>query len=297
MSEFVDDRPVFRFAPSPNGLLHLGHALSALVNFDAAEELGGRFLLRIEDIDPGRCKPAFEAAIFSDLAWLGLRWEKPIRRQSQHFDDYRAALDALIDTGLVYPSFQTRGDLRRAVSFAEDEGATWPRDPDGTPLFPTDERHLSDAARQEMIESGTPYAWRLDMDKALDHAGGGIGWLETGTGPDGETGDIVADPGRWGDVVLARKDVPVSYHLAVAIDDALQGITHVVRGRDLFHATAVHRLLQVLLGLPAPVYHHHRLVLGDDGRKLSKSRGDTALASLREAGLTPSDIRRLVALC
>ena len=161
---------------------------------------------------------------------------------------------------------------------------------------PLGERHLSDALRREMIETGAPYAWRLDVDKALDHAGAGIAWLETGSGPDGETGEIVADVQRWGDVVLARKDVPVGYHFAVVVDDALQGVTHVVRGRDLFHATAVHRLLQELLGLPAPLYHHHRLVLGDDGSKLSKSRGDTALASLRQAGLTPADIRRLIAL-
>ena len=290
------DRPVFRFAPSPNGLLHLGHALSAMVNAEAASEWGGRFLLRIEDIDLDRCRPAFEAAILRDLAWLGLSWEEPVRRQSRHFDDYRAALDVLVDAGLAYPSFLTRGEVRQAVSAAEDEGTGWPRDPDGAPLFPVGERHRSDAERRELIGSGAPFAWRLDMEKALDLAGGDIGWTETGHGPEGETGEVAADARRWGDVVLARKDTPAAYHLAVVVDDALQGITHVVRGRDLFHATSVHRLLQVLLGLPAPLYHHHRLVLGDDGRKLSKSRGDTAIASLREAGLTPGDIRRLVAL-
>ncbi len=296
MSEFADDRAVFRFAPSPNGLLHLGHALSALVDFEAAEAVDGRFLLRIEDIDVARCTPAFEAAILSDLAWLGLRWEQPVRRQSEHFDDYRAALEVLIDAGVVYPSFLSRGDLRRAVSSAGGDEGSWPRDPDGAPLAPTGERDLSETERRAMMESGTPYAWRLDMDKALDHAGDDIVWSEAGSGPEGETGEIRADPRRWGDVILARKDTPVGYHLAVVVDDALQGVTHVVRGRDLFHATAVHRLLQVLLGLPAPSYRHHRLVLGDDGRKLSKSRGDTALAALRTAGLTPADIRRLVAL-
>ena len=287
-------RPVFRFAPSPNGLLHLGHALSAILNFEMAEATGGRFLLRIEDIDLVRCTPAFEQAILADLSWLGLRWEEPVRRQSRHFDDYRAALDALIDAELVYPSFMTRGELRRAVVLAEESGSGWPSDPDGAPLFPTDERHLPASKRRGLIESGAPFAWRLDMERALAHAGGAIEWCEDGSGPQGETGRVRAEPARWGDVVLARKDAPVGYHLAVTVDDALQGVTHVVRGRDLFHATSIHRLLQMLLGLPEPVYHHHRLVLGDDGDKLSKSRGDTALSALRDAGLTPADIRRLV---
>lgn len=294
MSDDSDPRPVFRFAPSPNGLLHLGHALSAMLNFEMAEAAGGRFLLRIEDIDLTRCRPAFEEAIYGDLAWLGLRWEEPVRRQSAHFDDYRAALDALVEAGLVYPSFMTRGELRRTVSSAEERGGEWPRDPDGAPLIPAGERHRPDAERRSLMQSGAAFAWRLDMDRALEHTGEDIDWFEEGSGPEGETGLIRADPRRWGDVVLARKDVPVGYHLAVTVDDALQGVTHVVRGRDLFHATAVHRLIQILLGLPEPVYHHHRLVLADDGNKLSKSRGDTALAALREAGLTPADIRRLV---
>ncbi|HET7411349.1 MAG TPA: tRNA glutamyl-Q(34) synthetase GluQRS [Pararhizobium sp.] len=288
--------PVFRFAPSPNGLLHLGHALSAIINFDMAGAAGGRFLLRIEDIDITRCQPEFERQIYEDLAWLGLEWEKPVRRQSAHFGDYRAALEVLIDAGLVYPAFGTRGETRAAVTAAEAGGKPWPHDPDGAPFYAGNERDLGLEARRRLIETGAPFAWRLDMEKALAHAGQPIFWEESGAGPDGEAGTITADPARWGDVVLARKDVPTGYHLAVTVDDALQGITHVVRGRDLFHATSVHRLLQVLLGLPAPSYHHHRLVLGDDGLKLSKSRGDTALAALRAAGVTAADVRRLVEL-
>lgn len=289
----ADPRPVFRFAPSPNGLLHLGHALSALVNFGMAEASGGRFLLRIEDIDLARCRPEFERRIYEDLGWLGLTWEEPVRRQSSHFDDYRAALDVLIEADLVYPSFETRAEIRRMIAAAEAEGIPWPRDPDGAPLFPR-RQEIDRCEQQRLMESGAPFAWRLDMEKAVAHAATALEWLETGAGPQGETGIIAADPSLWGDVVLARKDTPASYHLSVTVDDALQGITHVVRGRDLFHATAVHRLLQALLGLPAPIYHHHRLILGEDGRKLSKSRGDTALSSLRQAGMTAADIRRLV---
>lgn len=289
-------QPVFRFAPSPNGALHLGHAYSACLNDRMAREAGGRFLLRIEDIDVTRCTPALEAAMLEDLAWLGLDWERPVRRQSEHFADYQAALDALIAEDLVYPAFMTRGEVRAHIVEAESTGMTWPRDPDGAPLYPGIDRDLPHAGRRTRIAAGDPYAWRLDMRAALAFTGGVQGWEETGAGPDGETGRIAADPARWGDVVLARKDIPASYHLSVTLDDALQGVTHVVRGRDLFHATAVHRLLQDLLGLPAPVYHHHRLVLGDDDRKLSKSRGDTALAHLRDAGMTPADIRRMVGL-
>lgn len=296
MSADAESRAVFRFAPSPNGLLHLGHALSALVNADMAHAAGGRFLLRIEDIDLTRCRPEFEQAILADLAWLGLRWEEPVRRQSRHFADYRAALDVLEDEGLVYPAFETRGQTRRLVETAEAEIGSWPRDPDGAPLYPGTARSLDPGECRRLIESGAPFAWRLDMAKALDRVGGDLEWIETGAGPDGETGIVSADPSRWGDVVIARKDAPASYHLAVTVDDALQGVSHVVRGRDLFHATAVHRLLQTLLGLPAPVYRHHRLVLADDGRKLSKSRGDTAIAALRAAGVTAADVRRMVGL-
>ncbi len=288
--------PVFRFAPSPNGQLHLGHAYSALLNANMAEKSGGRFLLRMEDIDTARCTPALEQGIYDDLHWLGLRWETPVRRQSEHFGEYRNALTKLADKGLVYPAFLSRSEVRKRISEACARGDGWPSDPDGTPLYPQDERNMSEKEQMEHIVSGAPYAWRLDMDKALAAAGEPLFWNESGAGPDGETGRLAADPANWGDVVIARKDTPTSYHLSVVVDDALQGITHIVRGRDLFHATSVHRLLQKLLGLPEPLYHHHDLVLGEDGQKLSKSRRDTALASLREQGWTPADIRAKLGL-
>jgi glutamyl-Q tRNA(Asp) synthetase len=287
--------PVFRFAPSPNGELHLGHAFSALTNAALAEATGGRFLLRIEDIDVERCTPAFEAGIYRDLAWLGLEWEHPVRRQSEHFEDYRTALDHLIDAELVYPAFMSRGEVRAHIADSEDSGKAWPRDPDGAPRYPGVERAMSQVEARARIDDGQPFAWRLRMDAAIA-AVRDLSWAEDGAGPNGETGLVKRSPAEWGDVVIARRDVPTSYHLAVVVDDAIQDISHVVRGRDLFAATSVHRLLQELLGLPAPRYFHHDLILGDDGRKLSKSRGDTALASLREAGLTPEDIRRMVGL-
>ncbi|MFQ0813308.1 glutamyl-Q tRNA(Asp) ligase [Brucella anthropi] len=288
--------PVFRFAPSPNGQLHLGHAYSALLNADMAGKTGGRFLLRMEDIDTARCTPALEQGIYDDLRWLGLTWEKPVRRQSEHFGEYRNALTKLADKGLVYPAFLSRGEVREQIGEAFARGKDWPSDPDGTPLYPQGERDLTEKEQMERIASGMSYAWRLNMDKALEAAGEPLFWNESGAGPQSETGHLAADPARWGDVVIARKDTPTSYHLSVVVDDALQGITHIVRGRDLFHATAVHRLLQKLLGLPEPLYHHHDLVLGEDGQKLSKSRKDTALASLREQGWTPADIRNRLSL-
>lgn len=292
----VNAEPVFRFAPSPNGLLHLGHALSAMINHDMACAAGGRLLLRIEDIDVGRCRPAYEAAILTDLSWLGLRWQEPVRRQSRHFADYRAALDVLIDADLVYPAFLTRADARARIAGHEAAGHPWPHDPDGAPLYPDDDRLRPPAERARLIAAGAAHAWRLDMAQAIAHAGRDLVWSETGGGPSGESGPVRCDPAAWGDVILARKDVPTSYHLSVVVDDALQGVTHVVRGRDLFHATSVHRLLQALLGLPAPVYHHHRLLLDENGRKLSKRHGDTGLADLRAAGLSPDDIRRMTGL-
>ena len=289
-------RPVFRFAPSPNGELHLGHAHSALLNYERAQEAGGRFLLRIEDIDTARCTPEFERQIYEDLAWLGLKWEEPVRRQSEHFDDYRAALDGLIAEELVYPAFMTRGEVRGAIAEEEAAGRHWPHDPDGVPLYPGLDRQLSRRERRRRMEGGDPFAWRLDMEEAVARMRGPIFWEEKGGGPEGETGRIRADPSEWGDVVLARKDVPTSYHLSVVVDDALQGVTEVVRGRDLFFATSVQRLLQELLGFSPPAYFHHELIMGDDGRKLSKSRRDTGIAALRAAGMTPADIRRMVGL-
>lgn len=287
-------RPTFRFAPSPNGFLHLGHALSALLNADMARAVGGRLLLRIEDIDATRCRPEYEAAIDEDLSWLGIAWETPVRRQSEHYDDYRAALAKLDTLGLVYPSFESRAEIAALVAARESQ-APWPRDPDGAALYPGTARNMPADERARRVASGAPYALRLDMAAALARVGA-LTWQETGGGPAGERGTVSADPAAWGDVILARKDTPTSYHLAVVVDDAAQGITDVVRGRDLFHTTSVHRLLQALLGLPAPRYHHHRLVLDGGGHKLSKSTQATALRELRAQGLTPAGIRRRAGL-
>ena len=284
--------PVFRFAPSPNGYLHLGHAFSALLNFDLARASGGRLLLRIEDIDPTRCRPEYEEAIYQDLAWLGISWEAPVRRQSEHLDAYRKTLDRLAAQGLIYPGFESRADIAKLVRQREAEGP-WPRDPDGAPLYPGEAKLLSEDARAGLVESGVPYALRLDMSAAIARAGE-LSWAECGEGPNGETGRLVAAPQVWGDVVLARKETPTSYHLSVVVDDALQGVTDVVRGADLFHATSVHRLLQRLLGLPEPVYRHHRLICDEAGHKLAKSTRSTALRELRAQGATAADIRRLI---
>ncbi len=286
--------PVFRFAPSPNGYLHLGHAFSVLLNFDLARRTGGRFLLRIEDIDATRCKPEFEDSIYQDLSWLGIAWETPVRRQSEHLADYRQALKTLMAQGLVYPSFESRAEIARLVAEREAE-APWPRDPDGAPLYPGTARSLSPDERARLLQSGAPYALRLDMAAASARAGD-LTWTEYGEDPEGETGTVAARPCAWGDVILARKETPTSYHLAVVIDDALQGVTEVVRGQDLFWSTSVHRLLQRLLGLPQPAYRHHRLVLDGVGRKLSKSGKATGLRELRAGGARPAEIRRLAGL-
>ena len=284
--------PVFRFAPSPNGYLHLGHAYSALLNFELARRSCGRLLLRIEDIDTIRCRPEFEAAIYQDLAWLGIAWETPVRRQSGHFSRYREAVEKLSAEGLVYPAFESRAEIARLVAREEARGP-WPRDPDGVPLYPGIAKSLAADERARLLESDTPYALRLDMAAARARTGD-LGWTEQGEGPGGETGAVAARPEAWGDVILARKETPTSYHVSVVIDDALQGVSEVVRGRDLFWSTSVHRLLQQLLGLPQPAYRHHRLVLDGSGHKLSKSTQATALRELRAGGATPADIRRLV---
>ena len=289
--------PVFRLAPSPNGYLHLGHALSALLNADRAKAAGGRLLLRIEDIDAARCRPEFEAAIYEDLAWLGIAWEQPVRRQSEHYGDYRAALAKLDAMGLVYPSFESRAEIAAQVTERETK-APWPRDPDGVPLSPGNAKTMAQAERARRM-AAEPYALRLDMTAALVRSGP-LTWEETGAGSSGETGSIAADPAanpaHWGDVILARKETPTSYHLAVAVDDAAQGVTEVVRGWDLFHSTSVHRLLQALLGWPAPRYHHHRLILDTDGNKLSKSTLATGLRELRARGASAADLRKLAGL-
>lgn len=290
---------VFRFAPSPNGYLHLGHALSALMNFDMAKATGGRFLLRIEDIDAARCRPEFEAAIYEDLAWLGIVWEQSVRRQSQHFDDYRAALKRLDAEGLLYPSFESRAEIVRLIAARdggdEADGKSWPCDPDGVPLYPGNGKRLPAKERTQRMAAGGNYALRLDMTRAQARTGS-LTWNEIAAAAADAPARLPATPERWGDVVLARKDVPTSYHLSVVVDDALQGVTHVVRGQDLRAATGVHRVLQALLGLPAPTYCHHRLVLDANGRKLAKSNGATALRALRAKGAAPADIRRLVGL-
>lgn len=284
--------PCFRFAPSPNGELHLGHAYSALFTCRAARESGGRFLLRIEDIDFIRCRQAYVDQALDDLTWLGLRWEEPVRRQSEHFDDYRATLARLDGMGLLYPCFATRQEIAEAT--ASRPG--WPKDPDGSPLYPGLYKDIDEEARLRLREEGRPHALRLDLDRALARLRprgiGPITFREQGIGPEGESGLLHARPEQWGDIVLARKDIGVSYHIAVVVDDALQGITHVTRGHDLFHATGIHRVLQLLLGLPEPVYRHHRLIGDETGRKLSKRAGDRGLRSLREAGVTADELRR-----
>jgi glutamyl-Q tRNA(Asp) synthetase len=285
---------ILRFAPSPNGYLHLGHAYSALLNSDMARDLGGRLLLRIEDIDASRSRPEYEAAIYEDLAWLGISWQEPARRQSEHVGDHEADIAKLKAQGLLYPSFESRSEIAALVAERERHGR-WPRDPDGAPLYPGRARKLSPAERERRIDAGEPYALRLAMDAAVARAGV-LTWTETGFGPQGQTGRVTAAPQMWGDVILARKEMPTSYHLAVTVDDALQGASDIVRGQDLFWSTSIHRLLQALLGLPEPSYHHHRLILDADGNKLSKSAHAKSLRELRAAGATPADIRRMVGL-
>lgn len=282
-------QPVFRFAPSPNGRLHLGHAYSALLNADFARRWDGRFLLRIEDIDVTRCRPEYEDAVCDDLAWLGLSWERPARRQSEHFDAYRAAFAPLKGRGLAYPCFCSRAHVGRAVAKKEPAGP-WPHDPDGAPHYPGTCRSLSRAEAAARIGRGEPHAWRIHLGEALRAAPGPHSYLRFDR--DGATAAVAADPARWGDAVLVRKEIPTSYHLSVVVDDALQGVTHVVRGTDLEAATDLHVLLQALLGLPTPLYHHHGLVRDPEGGKLSKSARSETLADLRERGATPDAIRR-----
>lgn len=275
---------MLRFAPSPNGLLHLGHALSALANEKMANALGLPLTVRLEDIDKSRARPQFEAAILEDLAWLGIVPAPPIRRQSEHFADYRAALDLLSAKGLVYPSFATRREIAEACRIP---GCA--RDPDGAPLFRGDAAILGEAEAARRRASREPAAWRLNMADAV--AATGPLAFATVDALGERAGCRPTDPLAWGDVVLARKDTPTSYHLSVVVDDAAQGIIHVVRGEDLLASTDVHRVLQSLLGLDAPAYHHHRLIIGEDGRKLSKSNGALSLRALREDGASAQDIR------
>ena len=275
---------VTRFAPSPTGLLHKGHAFSALTAYEAARAAGGRFVLRIEDIDFTRCRPEFEAAIHDDLAWLGLRWETPVLRQSEHLDDYLAALERLIERGLAYRCFRTRKQVAEAMLSAP-HGA-----PEEGPRGYRGER-LDPDLEARRLAAGEPFAWRLDLGAATT-AAGPLTFAEAGEGPAGERGVIAVDPNPAGDVVLARKDVGVAYHLAVVVDDARQQVTEVIRGQDLFEATHVQRLLQALLGFPAPRYRHHRLIRGPDGERLAKRSGAETLRAIRGRGVTAATLRR-----
>ncbi len=273
-----------RFAPSPTGRLHKGHAFSALTAGRAAKEAGGRFVLRIEDIDPTRCRPEFEAGIYEDLAWLGLDWETPVRRQSDHLADYAAVVEALDRRGLLYRCFRTRKEILDAIGDAPHGPAEAAR----PGPHPAEEE-------VRLLAGGRPFAWRLSLDRAKEALGGAawdaLSFIEEGSGPDGETGPVKARPETAGDVVLARKDAGTAYHLAVTHDDALQGISHVIRGQDLFEATHIQRLIQALMDWPAPVYRHHRLLAGPDGRRYAKRDRSVTLAKLREGGLTPEALR------
>lgn len=285
------DKPVFRFAPSPNGELHLGHAYSALLNADLARMLGGTLLLRFEEIDRERCRESYAAAIEDDLTWLGVAWAGVPRRQSEHLGLYRDALERLEARQLVYPCFCTRG-MVLAAGHALPSVLPRPVDPDGTPLYPGTCRHLPVDERERRLARGWPATRRIDMAHALAEAPKDLAWDEYGEGTLAER--VAAEPAAWGDAIVGRKDVGTSYHVSVVLDDALQAVTDVVRGRDLYRATALHRLLQSLLGLPSPRYHHHRLILDPLGRKLSKSRAAPSLRALRRDGVTPTEVRRMV---
>lgn len=280
----MSKEPILRFAPSPNGRLHLGHALSALVTWAGAEIFGGTVLLRIEDIDVTRCKPEFTQAIFEDLKWLGLSWPEPVLVQSERFEIYAEAANRLRQRDLIYPCFCTRSDI---ASKAADT------DPDGAPIYPGTCKHLSNAERIARLERGDPVQFRLHTDLAVEEAGM---LTYTVIGPTLRDRPQIryARPQRWGDVVLQRKDIGTSYHLSVVVDDAAQNVTHITRGRDMEAATDIHVLLQMLLGYSTPLYHFHRLLLGDDGQKLAKSKNSKTLADLRGEGWSAEDVRRAV---
>jgi glutamyl-Q tRNA(Asp) synthetase len=271
---------VTRFAPSPTGWLHLGHAYAALFAHEEARKSGGRFLIRMEDIDQTRVRPEYESAIFEDLAWLGIQWEQPVRKQSEHFDDYRAALGKLSSLGVLYPCFCTRKEIQDEIARAGQA----PHGPDG-PLYPGTCRGRSAAEQQERISSDQAYALRLDVAKAVGSIGRDLYWEDL------DRGQQKAEPTAFGDVVLARKETPTSYHLAVVVDDALQGITLVTRGEDLFEATHLHRLLQELLDLPVPQWRHHRLITDETGKRLAKRDDARSLRALRGQGWTAERVR------
>jgi glutamyl-Q tRNA(Asp) synthetase len=281
---FMSQR-ITRFAPSPTGLLHAGHAASALLAFDWAQKSGAEFLLRIEDIDQTRCKPEFTKAIFEDLHWLGLHWPQPVWIQSTHMADYAGALEILGEQGLLYPCFLTRKQVMAEITRAPHNRGQVYRGPD---------QPRNAGQEKQQIKSGKPFAWRLSLSRARQKLGTAwdeLHWQETGAGPKGETGRIAARPELLGDVILARKEILTSYHLSVTLDDAAQGITHVIRGKDLFESTHVHVLLQALLGLPTPIYHHHGILRDEEGIRLAKRGGALSLRALRESGMTPDQVR------
>lgn len=280
---------ITRFAPSPTGYLHLGHAFSAMTAWRAAREAGGRFLLRIEDIDRTRCKPEFETAILEDLAWLGITHDGDVRRQSDHFPDYAAALDRLRADGLVYRCFKTRKEIMEEIERAPHHPG---EGPEGV-IYAGPDEPIDPVEEEGRLAAGDPYAWRLSLNACRERLGadwGGLSFTEEGEGPNGETGTIPIRPDLLGDVILARKDVGTSYHMAVVHDDALQGVTHVIRGQDLYHATHLHRLLIHLLGLPVPVWRHHGLMAGPDGKRYAKRDKSATLKSMRERGMTRKDV-------
>jgi len=282
-----------RFAPSPTGYLHLGHAYSALLAFEKAKQAGGRFVLRIEDIDRTRCKPEFEAAILEDLQWLGLVWETPVMRQSERFDAYAQTLDALKAKNIVYRCFRTRKEIAEKIARAPHFDAAGPTASQyvGAPLAPDEE--------DARLETGDAYAWRLSLARAREALGGdfsALQFFEAGRGPNGEAGAIKAMPEIFGDPVIARKEFGASYHLSSVIDDAAQGVTHIIRGEDLFTATHLHRLLQALLDLPTPDYFHHRLLTDDNGKRFAKRDQSVTLRALRQDGASPAQIRERVRL-
>jgi glutamyl-Q tRNA(Asp) synthetase len=286
---------VTRFAPSPTGLLHLGHAYAALFAYEAAAQAGGRCLLRIEDIDRQRCRPEYETAIKEDILWLGLRFPENPRRQSEHFADYAAALARLDEKGLLYPCFCTRKEIADEIARAASAPHANAMGPDG-PLYPGICRALSSAERKARMAENLPYALRLDIEKALAYVERALSFEEQGRGPEGQTGLQTAKPSLFGDAVLARKDMPASYHLAVVVDDALQGVSLVTRGEDLFAAAHLQRLLQALLDLPTPAYRHHRLILDAEGRKFSKRNKAATLADLRQSGVSVEALRARIGL-
>ena len=284
---------VTRFAPSPTGFLHLGHAYSAWLGYGLAQAHGGRFLLRIEDTDLTRTRSEYITAIYEDLTWLGIGWEQPVMIQSTRFTNYQQALAQLQDMGLVYPCWASRAEIVHAIGDMADAS----RDPDGAWLYPGIYRDIDDATRARWMQSKPPPAWRLDMAQAMATAkaiSDKTTWQFSAWGMDGQTTQIPLAPESYGDIIIARKDTPTSYHLSVVIDDAAQDITHIVRGQDLYHATHIHRLLQILLDLPAPYYHHHALICDKQGRRLAKRNGDMGLHRLRANGYTCDDIKAML---